>query len=320
MKIMKTFKPYLLFTIGIFISHFFSAQSACIDSSLISPNVICTSVFEPVCGCDQVTYNNACEAVNYYGVSSFTPGPCNPTSCQADFYHVDSACFVEYYGSGASSYEWYFGDGTSSQGAYAFHNYTNNGFYTTCMYAYDSQGVLCDTVCQEIYVQGCGQVNLCDAGFQYSSDSICNYTFYGYGATTYEWWYDDMVFVGETVSVNISTNSSLNLCMYAFDEQGALCDTICETFTCNMTGIDDMDVQSPLLTVYPNPSNDGYFNVNYEGQITALICRDLSGRAIAIPIDLERGIVDASSLEYGKYFLQIQSNEKTFFESVVVLK
>ena len=129
-----------------------------------------------------------------------------------------------------------------------------------------------------------------------------------------------MVFSGQTVSIPISPNNIQDLCLYAYDNQGVICYTVCEPFVCNSAGVDDMNVQAPLLTVYPNPSNDGYFNVNYEGQITELICRDLAGRAIGIPIDLERGIVDASSLKSGRYLLQIQSNEKTFFESVVVLK
>ena len=48
----------------------------CIDSSLINLNVLCPGVIEPVCGCDSVTYQNACIAQNYYGVSSYQPGTC----------------------------------------------------------------------------------------------------------------------------------------------------------------------------------------------------------------------------------------------------
>jgi hypothetical protein len=48
----------------------------CIDSNLIDLNVLCPGVIEPVCGCDSVTYQNACIAMNYYGVSSYQPGEC----------------------------------------------------------------------------------------------------------------------------------------------------------------------------------------------------------------------------------------------------
>ena len=49
---------------------------ACIDSNLINLNVLCPAIYEPVCGCDSITYSNSCEATNYGGVASFTEGEC----------------------------------------------------------------------------------------------------------------------------------------------------------------------------------------------------------------------------------------------------
>ena len=49
---------------------------ACIDSSLINLQVLCPGVIDPVCGCDSVTYQNSCQALSYFGVSSFYQGEC----------------------------------------------------------------------------------------------------------------------------------------------------------------------------------------------------------------------------------------------------
>lgn len=36
---------------------------------------VCTEEYEPVCGCDDETYGNACEAA-CNGIYSYVPGPC----------------------------------------------------------------------------------------------------------------------------------------------------------------------------------------------------------------------------------------------------
>jgi hypothetical protein len=53
----------------------------CIDPALIDTTMFCPTIYDPVCGCNNVTYGNACEATNYGGVTSWTPGECNTTNC-----------------------------------------------------------------------------------------------------------------------------------------------------------------------------------------------------------------------------------------------
>lgn len=52
----------------------------CIDTALIDSNLLCPTTFAPVCGCDNVTYINACIAQIQHGVSTWTTGPCNNSS------------------------------------------------------------------------------------------------------------------------------------------------------------------------------------------------------------------------------------------------
>ncbi|MEL6922477.1 MAG: hypothetical protein AAFO94_00400 [Bacteroidota bacterium] len=57
----------------------FSSAAGCQKSdtcvAVRQPDCLCTYEYNPVCGCDAVTYGNACVAT-CSGILNYVPGPC----------------------------------------------------------------------------------------------------------------------------------------------------------------------------------------------------------------------------------------------------
>jgi hypothetical protein len=69
----------------------------CVNKKLIDTNLNCDSVYNPVCGCDNNTYYNACEAENKAGINLYNDGLCAHTCTYNDTLMVlasDDNCTV----------------------------------------------------------------------------------------------------------------------------------------------------------------------------------------------------------------------------------
>ena len=122
----------------------------CILDTLINPSATCTSILQPVCGCDGTTYSNSCEAEKH-GVSAWTSGACPGTGCHAAFSYFSNGFNVNFTDQSDSnvativSWLWDFGDGTTSTLRNPVHTYSSNGEYLVSLEINDMSFVGCQS-------------------------------------------------------------------------------------------------------------------------------------------------------------------------------
>ena len=133
-------------------------ETDCIDSSMIQPGIVCPGVFLPVCGCDSVTYANACEAEYHNGVTSWTPGPCVGIygDCVAYFSYsaISDTSFlcVNTSVGDYTDFKWVIdGAGFSYNWSPWIMNLPQEGYHTVCIEIWDTNTGCSSVYCQEIY-------------------------------------------------------------------------------------------------------------------------------------------------------------------------
>lgn len=148
----------------------FDVSALCVHPEQID-SVPCPLAFIPVCGCNGVTYNNACEAEHWGGITSWRPGVCGSVcnNLLLDFEGFNSGgSFTTWTfndqsvfpGGQLTSWFWDFGDGQSSNQQNPEVHFSAPGDYEVCLYASGqfADGTQCGgNVCQVVHVgaQGC---------------------------------------------------------------------------------------------------------------------------------------------------------------------
>jgi hypothetical protein len=255
-------------------------QNNCIDLAQIDLSMLCPDVVDPVCGCDSMTYNNQCEAYYYGGVTSWTPGPCEPVELDTcmevptgvDFgacamalgvIRQNDSCFAvsgcSMIGSNGIDYSGYF-----YNSLYACNSLCMNDTVVT-LECIDSNLINLNVLCPGIIEPVCG----CDSVTYQNSCIAINY----YGVSSYQ--------PGE----------------------------------CQGAGINQTELNEVVL--FPNPSSDKiYLKGNQLSMLTGYQIYSVDGRTI-YDADLTQAI-DVSMLNAGKYLLRLNfSSGQVIIQSII---
>lgn len=113
----------------------------CLDTTVIDLSINCSTQYNPVCGCDSISYLNACNAETYNGVVSYTTGHCSATCPAFITSNVNNllALFdLAGHQNGIQYIYWSFGDGEFSTSVSPTHNYSFPGIYNVSVIVLDT--------------------------------------------------------------------------------------------------------------------------------------------------------------------------------------
>lgn len=122
----------------------------CILPQMVDTSANCITLWQPVCGCDGITYSNSCEAQSN-GISTWTSGSCPGNGCHASFSSTINTLDVSFRDTSdstaapISSWFWDFGDGSTSTVRHPIHTYASPGEYIVSLEIGDMSFVGCQS-------------------------------------------------------------------------------------------------------------------------------------------------------------------------------
>ena len=170
----------------------------------------CIAIYDNVSFVIKTSTDNCCQVD---GFNVITPDDC---SVQSYTFTPQTIC---------SNYIWDFGDGSSlSTGNYVAHEFPNEGQYEVCLYGVDSLGNIVDSVCEIIDISLNCNVSL----YNTNQDNTGGLYVNAYGACNFIYDYGDGSPLSTYSFHQYSDIGNYNLCVYGYDVNNEICDTLCE--------------------------------------------------------------------------------------------
>jgi hypothetical protein len=131
---------------------------------------------------------------------------------------------------------------------------------------------------------------------------------------SYQWYLNgDIIPNGNTQTIIPSSNGIYTV--EVVNTNG--CSNVSNEFTFSSLSINNLD--NSTINIYPNPSMNGLFHMNYKGQLNDIEVLDQLGRIVDTRFDKNNGIIDGSQLAPGKYLVRLFLNDSdVVFKSIVI--
>lgn len=134
--------------------------------------------------------------------------------------------------------------------------------------------------------------------------------------TSYQWidCGTNAAITGETSQTFTATGTG----NYAVIVSDANCTDTSACVLVDFSGITELN--SNLINIYPNPTSNGVFTVDFDGNIDEIIVLDALGRVIDLPTDTATGSVDGSILASGKYTVKVVTSNAVHTKGLVIIE
>ena len=280
--------------------------------------------------------------INVYGranIKNFSATPINSCSYNGNncaiakfsTYVTDSIVIFTDKSIGSKPYKvkWVFGDGKNdnSNSKIVTHLYSKPGFYTVCLYTYDTLENLCDSTCSTIEIV---DKTKCGASYYFAVDTNDNKLVYiinnskGINSRTkYYWTFGD----GSGVSTTNPTHKYLNagryqLCLTIFDSTAGCYSTFCDSIVITENNTDLVVLNEDMVNIknqntlksiiaYPNPSN---------GKITLLLDNKISENIKIQILNINGQVLETSNIEANLGVNEIDLNLSNYSNGLYFVK